>query len=66
MASVAAGWASLNRIAEAACAVARESNFRLTVDELAALKQFRAGIGTLEWAGIGLIFGPELCLAGSG
>lgn len=50
----------LNRIAEAACAVARESNFRLTEAELDALEQFRSGDGTLEWAGIGLIFGPEV------
>lgn len=50
----------LNRIAEAACAVARESNFRLTADELAALEQFRSGTATLEWAGIGLVFGPEV------
>lgn len=50
----------LNRIVEAACAVARESNFRLTVEELDALEQFRSGVGTLEWAGIGLIFGPQV------
>jgi len=50
----------LNRIVEAACAVARESNFRLTAEELDALEQFRSGVGTLEWAGIGLIFGPEV------
>jgi hypothetical protein len=50
----------LNRIAEAACAVARESSFRLTADELGALEAFRSGQGTLEWAGIGLIFGPDV------
>ncbi len=50
----------LNRIVEAACAVARESSFRLTEAELDALEQFRSGVGTLEWAGIGLIFGPEV------
>lgn len=50
----------LNRIVEAACAVARESNFRLTSEELDALEQFRSGIGTLEWAGIGLVFGPQV------
>ena len=50
----------LNRIAEAACAVARESNLRLDSDELAAIESFRAGAGTLEWAGIGLVFGPSL------
>jgi len=49
----------LNRLAEAACAVARESNFRLDRDELNALEQFRRGEGTLEWAGLGLVFGPE-------
>ena len=48
----------LNRLAEAACAVARESNFRLDRDELAALERFRRGDGTLEWAGLGLVFGP--------
>jgi hypothetical protein len=50
----------VNRIVEAACAVARESNFRLTAAELDALEQFRSGVGTLEWAGIGLIFGPTV------
>jgi Bacterial protein of unknown function (DUF853) len=50
----------LNRIAEAACAVAREANLRLRADELKALDAFRAGKGTLEWAGIGLVFGPSL------
>jgi hypothetical protein len=49
----------LNRLAEAACAVARESNFRLDQAELAALDRFRRGDGTLEWAGLGLVFGPE-------
>ena len=48
----------LNRLAEAACAVARESNFRLDQAELAALDRFRRGDGTLEWAGLGLVFGP--------
>ena len=50
----------LNRIAEAALAVARESNLRLSVDELAAIESFRNGTGTLEWAGVGLVFGPGL------
>ena len=40
--------------------MARESNFRLTAAELDALEEFRSGRGTLEWAGIGLIFGPTL------
>ena len=50
----------LNRIAEAACAVARESRFRLDADELAALETFRLGHGSLEWAGVGLVFGPSV------
>lgn len=48
----------LNRIADAACAVARESNFKLDADELGVLESLRAGTGTLEWAGLGLVFGP--------
>jgi hypothetical protein len=50
----------LNRIAEAACAVARESHFKLDADELAALEAFRLGRGSLEWAGVGLVFGPNV------
>ena len=50
----------LNRIAEAACAVARESRFKLDNDELQALEAFRLGRGTLEWAGVGLVFGPRI------
>ena len=50
----------LNRIAEAACAVARESRFRLDAAELAALETFRLGRGSLEWAGVGLVFGPSV------
>ncbi|ABM11925.1 Type IV secretory pathway VirB4 components-like protein [Mycolicibacterium vanbaalenii PYR-1] len=50
----------LNRITEAAYAVARESRFRLDADELAALEAFRRGRGTLEWAGVGLVFGPNV------
>jgi hypothetical protein len=50
----------LNRIAEAACAVARESRFRLDAAELAALEAFRLGRGSLEWAGVGLVFGPHV------
>ncbi|MCX2755962.1 ATP-binding protein [Gordonia sp. 4N] len=50
----------LNRIAEAAYAVARESRFRLSQDELLALEQFRLGKGSLEWAGVGLVFGPHV------
>jgi hypothetical protein len=49
----------LNRIAEAAYAVARESRFKLDTDELQALEAFRLGRGTLEWAGVGLVFGPR-------
>jgi hypothetical protein len=50
----------LNRIAEAAYAIARESRFRLDADELQALEAFRLGKGTLEWAGVGLVFGPRI------
>ncbi len=50
----------LNRIAEAAYAVARESRFRLIAEELKALEAFRLGRGTLEWAGVGLVFGPKV------
>ncbi|WP_431893369.1 helicase HerA-like domain-containing protein [Micromonospora haikouensis] len=50
----------LNRIAEAAYSVARESRFKLDADELAALEAFRNGTGTLEWAGVGLVFGPNV------
>jgi hypothetical protein len=50
----------LNRIAEAACAVARESRFKLDAAELAALEAFRLGRGSLEWAGVGLVFGPSV------
>ena len=50
----------LNRISEALYAVARESNIRLDAQELEAIEAFRAGTGTLEWAGLGLVFGPEL------
>ena len=50
----------LNRITEAAYAVARESRFRLDSTELDALEAFRLGTGTLEWAGVGLVFGPKL------
>ena len=50
----------LNRIAEAAYAVARESRFKLDASELAALEAFRLGTGTLEWAGVGLVFGPKV------
>lgn len=50
----------LNRIAEAAYAVARESRFRLDATELAALEAFRLGRGSLEWAGVGLVFGPKV------
>ena len=50
----------LNRIAEAAYAVARESRFRLTKPELDALERFRLGHGSLEWAGVGLVFGPHI------
>jgi hypothetical protein len=50
----------LNRIADAAYAVARESGFRLTAPEIGAIESFRRGFGTLEWAGLGLIFGPQV------
>ncbi|WP_148613777.1 ATP-binding protein [Nocardioides rubriscoriae] len=50
----------LNRIAEAAYAVARESRFKLSADEIGALEEFRRGRGTLEWAGVGLVFGPKV------
>lgn len=50
----------LNRITEAAYAVARESRFRLETEEIAALEAFRRGDGTLEWAGVGLVFGPNV------
>jgi hypothetical protein len=50
----------LNRIAEAAYAVARESRFKLDATELQALEAFRLGRGTLEWAGVGLVFGPKV------
>jgi hypothetical protein len=49
----------LNRIAEAAIGVARESNFRLQADELDAIERFRTD-RALEWAGVGLIFGQGL------
>jgi|KBSSwiStaDraftv2_1062776.scaffolds.fasta_scaffold01078_12 hypothetical protein len=50
----------LNRIAEAAYAVARESRFKLDESELRALENFRLGRGSFEWAGLGLVFGPHL------
>jgi hypothetical protein len=50
----------LNRITEAAYAVARESSFKLDAMEIAALEAFRLGSGTLEWAGVGLVFGPSV------
>jgi hypothetical protein len=50
----------LNRIAEAAYAVARESRFKLDAAELVALEAFRLGRGSLEWAGVGLVFGPKV------
>lgn len=50
----------LNRIAEAAYAVARESRFKLDAAELRALEAFRLGRGSLEWAGLGLVFGPKV------
>jgi len=50
----------LNRITEAAYAVARESRFKLDAAELQALEAFRLGRGTLEWAGVGLVFGPKV------
>jgi len=50
----------LNRITEAAYSVARESRFRLDASEITALEAFRGGTGTLEWAGVGLVFGPKV------
>jgi hypothetical protein len=50
----------LNRVAEAAYAVAREIGFRLDQEELNAIERFRRGDGSLEWAAMGLIFGPNL------
>lgn len=50
----------LNRIADAAYAVARESRLCLDADELQALEAFRLGHGSLEWAGVGLVFGPKV------
>jgi hypothetical protein len=50
----------LNRIAEAAYSVARESKFRLSAEERGAIERFRRGAGTLEWAGVGLVFGPAV------
>jgi hypothetical protein len=50
----------LNRIADAAYAVARESQLRLDEGELQALEAFRLGHGSLEWAGVGLVFGPKV------
>lgn len=50
----------LNRIADAAYGVARESRIRLSAEELAAIEAFRRGDSTLEWAGLGLVFGPEV------
>lgn len=50
----------MNRIAEAVYAVARESRIRLSADELLAIEAFRRGRSTLEWAGLGLVFGPGL------
>ena len=48
----------LNQITEAAVGVSRENRFRLGEDDLAALDAFRRGEGTLEWAGLGMIFRP--------
>ncbi|MSO37870.1 MAG: ATP-binding protein [Acidimicrobiia bacterium] len=50
----------LNRVAEAAYSVAREIGFRLDKAELEALEAFRKGPGNLEWAAMGLVFGPNL------
>jgi hypothetical protein len=50
----------LNRIAEAAYSVAREIGFRLSADEIDCLERFRDGSGVMEWAGLGLIFGPDV------
>lgn len=49
-----------NRIAEAACSVAREINFRLDEGELKSIEAFRRGTGVLEWGGVGLVFGPNI------
>jgi hypothetical protein len=49
----------LNRICDAAIAVARETGRRLTEADLVALNNFRGGYnGVLEWAGIGMVFAP--------
>jgi hypothetical protein len=49
----------LNRICDAAIAVARETGRRLTAKDLAALNRFRSGLGgVLEWAGVGMVFAP--------
>jgi hypothetical protein len=50
----------LNRITDAAYAVARESRIRLSAEELTAMESFRKGTGTLEWAGVGLVFAPSI------
>lgn len=50
----------LNRISEGLYATARESSIRLSTEELKAIEAFRAGSGTLEWAGLGLVLGPDL------
>ena len=50
----------LNRIAESVYAVARESRIRLSAMELQTIEAFRRGRSTLEWAGLGLVFGPTL------
>jgi hypothetical protein len=48
----------LNRICDAAIAVARETGRRLTAEDLMALNNFRNGYGVLEWAGVGMVFAP--------
>jgi hypothetical protein len=48
----------LNRITEAAVALARENRFNLSAADLDALDAFRRGQATLEWAGLGMIFSP--------
>jgi hypothetical protein len=49
----------LNRICDAAIAVVRETDRRLTAGDLDALNRFRSGIGgVLEWAGVGMVFAP--------
>jgi hypothetical protein len=49
----------LNRICDAAIAVARETGRQLTAEDLTALNRFRSGIGgVLEWAGVGMVFAP--------